>query len=72
MKSGYESGYKTRRRSDIASSGAGLPAQLPFNVCVRVVANAWHTLEQEQIPSVHVVIAVFTCIAALDLVHALT
>jgi hypothetical protein len=32
MKSGYESGYKTRRHCDIASSGAGLPAQLPFNV----------------------------------------
>ena len=35
MKSGYESGYKTRRRSDIASSGSGLPAQLLFNVWSR-------------------------------------
>lgn len=31
-KSGYESGYKTRHHDDIASSGAGLPAQLLFNV----------------------------------------
>jgi len=39
MKSGYESGYKTRRHCDIASSGAGLPAQLPFNVRVRSRRN---------------------------------
>jgi hypothetical protein len=32
MKSGYESGYKTRCCDEIASSGAVLPAQLPFNV----------------------------------------
>lgn len=29
---GYESGYKTRRRDDILSAGADLPAQLRFNV----------------------------------------
>jgi Arc/MetJ-type ribon-helix-helix transcriptional regulator len=32
LKIGYESGYKTRRRGAIVSSGAGLLAQLPFNV----------------------------------------
>ena len=31
-KIGYESGYKTHDRFDISSCGAGLPAQLRFNV----------------------------------------
>jgi hypothetical protein len=41
MKSGYESGYKARRHDDIASSGAGLPAQLLFNVRAGIMIWRW-------------------------------